>query len=265
MNVIRDQMKIKKKNIYYWLTIALSIWMIFESTNIYAFSLFRGMLLTKKATNITNYGTYRAWSDGTFAATCEDYRNPTSSKFAYAGSTGDGIYRITLTNGSTVNAYCLMSQNNHGYVMLAGVPSNARGTPIINSIYSTTSPFISNQLQRYYKSSSPMTIVRYQSASCSGLGNGYSSEYTAVDTNGYWGRSYMILGYGPGYSLIYYESDGSANNYITWYSTDVFNYISYQSNANDGSFDLAQVSVVIMSGTFYSSCGSSNQLLMFAR
>ena len=42
---------------------------------------------------IVQNGSSRNWSDGTYAATCAAYRNPTG-RYGYAGMTGDGRYTI---------------------------------------------------------------------------------------------------------------------------------------------------------------------------
>lgn len=59
----------------------------------------------KNIKNIKNYGTYKSWSDGSLATTCDEYRNPSSG--SYTGATGDGIYRISL-NSIPTDVYCLM-------------------------------------------------------------------------------------------------------------------------------------------------------------
>ena len=41
------------------------------------------------------YSGYRAWSDGSFAATCNEYRTGKAG-YAYSGATGDGVYRIDV-------------------------------------------------------------------------------------------------------------------------------------------------------------------------
>lgn len=51
-------------------------------------------------------GTRRAWSDGTYAATCEAYRRPPAG-YAYAGSTGSGLYAIDPDgDGAPMTVYC---------------------------------------------------------------------------------------------------------------------------------------------------------------
>lgn len=47
--------------------------------------------------------------DGSFAKSCNDYRNNTRSNFRYVGSIGDGLYRINPDNGIPFDAYCDMS------------------------------------------------------------------------------------------------------------------------------------------------------------
>eukprot|EP00727_Mastigamoeba_balamuthi_P004901 m51a1_g14409 hypothetical protein (1465) ;mRNA; r:420660-430779 len=51
---------------------------------------------------------YRQWSDGTFAASCEQYIRPLASGFVYAGDTGDGAYRIQVL-GNVLKTWCDMT------------------------------------------------------------------------------------------------------------------------------------------------------------
>lgn len=60
-------------------------------------------------------GGYRTWSDGTLAATCSDYRNPTNG-YTYSGATGDGIYRVNF-QGTPTNVYCNMSWAGGGWML----------------------------------------------------------------------------------------------------------------------------------------------------
>lgn len=106
---------------------------------------------------ITDYGTYKGWSNGTYASTCDAYRNPTVG-FSYTGSTGDGVYKINL-NSSPTNVYCLMSRNGFGYVRVGARYANNNNQPIIDSPYSAVTNYVSSTIMRYYRPAG--TAVRF--------------------------------------------------------------------------------------------------------
>lgn len=58
----------------------------------------------------------RRWSDGTYAASCLDYRQPEPGKL-YAGATGDGVYRIDPTGSAPHDVHCDMSTDGGGWTM----------------------------------------------------------------------------------------------------------------------------------------------------
>jgi hypothetical protein len=95
---------------------------------------YRGKLASQSYTfalkdALAQYPGYRGWSDGTYAASCNAYRNPTGN-YAYAGATGDGVYRIK-PGSSTVDVYCNQTVNGGGWtlVLTDNLPSftNAAG------------------------------------------------------------------------------------------------------------------------------------------
>ena len=73
---------------------------------------------------IKNFGTYRAWLDGTYAISCNGYKNSGTEK-KYAGAIGNGVYRIQpISFGAPFDVYCDMTNDAGGW-MLAAVPRRA--------------------------------------------------------------------------------------------------------------------------------------------
>ena len=69
---------------------------------------------------IVTEGASRKWSNGTYAASCSAYRNPTTP-YVYAGSTGDGVYTIdpdSAGGGAPVPVYCDMTTDGGGWIMV---------------------------------------------------------------------------------------------------------------------------------------------------
>ncbi|KVP39835.1 Ig domain-containing protein [Burkholderia ubonensis] len=89
--------------------------------------------------NVANMGSYRAWSDGTYAASCQGYLSP-SAPYVYSGATGDGVYRIKVS-GSTMDVYCNQTTNGGGWTLLMKQAQNDSGTLRWGTTYwSTGSP-----------------------------------------------------------------------------------------------------------------------------
>lgn len=73
------------------------------------------LAITKSTDLVLQAGGYRSWRDGTYAASCKEYRNPVGH--TYNGDTGDGVYRI-LVGASQVNVYCDMSTDGGGWTLV---------------------------------------------------------------------------------------------------------------------------------------------------
>lgn len=136
-------------------------------------------MMYKSPITVKNFGSYRAWSNGTNATTCDGYRNPSGGS-SYVGSNTSGIYRITL-NGSNADVYCLMDRNSNGYVMVARVPPGATAV-VIDSNYSNTLPFMSVNIMKFYRTGKPIWVTFFN-GTCNGSSlSGWTSE--AVTTIG---------------------------------------------------------------------------------
>lgn len=139
----------------------------------------------KKSSSVglSNFGSYRGFTDGTYATTCNNYRNPTGS-YTYSGATGDGVYRIKIS-ATTYDVYCLMTYDTNGWIRGAAVYPNQRATPI-NSDYSSTVNYIAHNLGGVYSVNGKMIVYSQTSGACAsgasslGLANGYGPLSTNV-------------------------------------------------------------------------------------
>lgn len=76
--------------------------------------------------NIRDFGTYRAWSDGTFARSVQEYRHP-EGKYAYSGDIGNGIYRIDPDGVGTqqpIDVYGDMTTDGGGWTLVVAQYEN---------------------------------------------------------------------------------------------------------------------------------------------
>lgn len=75
--------------------------------------------------SVVLFGAYRAWSDNTYAISCDAYLNPVNQIYKYIGNIGDGIYRIQPASFFySFDVYCDMTNDSGGW-MLAAVPRRA--------------------------------------------------------------------------------------------------------------------------------------------
>lgn len=81
-------------------------------------------LLDEANLKVKDFGSYRAWGDGTYAPSAEAYRRP-SGPYQYRGETGSGIYRID-PDGRTgpiepFDVYCDMETDEGGWTLFGDV------------------------------------------------------------------------------------------------------------------------------------------------
>lgn len=72
------------------------------------------------AADIVASGTTRTWSDGTLAASCNEYRTGKAG-YVYAGTVGDGIYRIDVDGAGPLTAtdvLCDMTTDGGGWTVI---------------------------------------------------------------------------------------------------------------------------------------------------
>ncbi len=72
--------------------------------------------------NIVMDGGYRSWSDGTYACSCNAYRNPADANgyhYLYEGNTGNGLYKI-MPQGALLplDVYCDMETDGGGWTLV---------------------------------------------------------------------------------------------------------------------------------------------------
>lgn len=76
------------------------------------------------------YREYHAWSDGTYAPSCEAYLHPASTSYAYEGVTGSGVYAVKPARAeSPILVLCDMTASGEGWTLIttSSYEERARG------------------------------------------------------------------------------------------------------------------------------------------
>lgn len=87
---------------------------------------------------LKDFGSYRGWEDGTYAASCLSYLNGDSTHF-YGGATGSGVYRINL-NGVPTSVYCDMTRDGGGWTLVVKAQSNSNAHANAAAVGTLTGP-----------------------------------------------------------------------------------------------------------------------------
>jgi len=141
---------------------------------------------------LTQASGYRAWSDGTYAASCKEYRTPTNTNYRYQGATGNGTYRIK-PGSSTVDVYCDQTTDGGGWTL------------VMNADYLGMRPQVMGQ--------GTSAVCSVLSDSCQTQGTSAFYRGTAVQATI---KDYMFLKSAGGTAGLYSDIEylHSAGNYI---------------------------------------------------
>lgn len=115
---------------------------------------------------------YRTWSDGSIAASCNEYFRPSSPKL-YQGDTGDGLYRIQPAGQPATTVYCDMTRDGGGWTLVVKAQQNSNAHANANAVGVLTGPQQTTvaKLSDAFITAIPKAMYRMTSAS--GAGSAY--------------------------------------------------------------------------------------------
>lgn len=115
---------------------------------------------------------YRTWSDGSIAASCNEYFKPSSPRL-YQGDTGDGLYRIQPAGQAATTVYCDMTRDGGGWTLVVKAQQNSNAHANSAAVGTLTGP---NQATVAKFSDAFITAIpktMYRMTSASGTGSVY--------------------------------------------------------------------------------------------
>lgn len=194
---------------------------------------------------IMTAGAGRTWTDGSSAASCNAYRNP-SGIYVYVGVTGDGVYTIDPDGSggaAPFNAYCDMTTSGGGWTAIVSAQNLAVNSTIYGNFVKTGGGTVSsNKMYSWYTGSV------YQNHSVAIPAELVFTEAAVRDVAGWTNDNNC------GYSMLYFTCSGS-----TYY----WGYTAYDSSSRTGVHGGTLVDGVVSGAYGTSTCSGVNSKTMY--